>query len=110
MGIDGFGKMRYIGTFPNEAFASLAFQIAKSKIELSTITINDADNDDAIEQEWARIQTEVHAELKSNIPITSKGNTVQPTRTATTEATVANADDTTTTTYHDDDNALVDRG
>ena len=107
--IDGFGKMRYIGTFPNMVFASLAFQIAKSKIELSTITINDADNDDAIEQEWARIQTEVHAELKSSMPTTSKGNTVQPTRTATTEATIANADDTTTTTsYHDD--ALVDRG
>ena len=58
-----FGKRRYIGTFSNEEAASLAFQLARSKIKLANS--KDADDDDAIEQEWARIHSKVFAEWKT---------------------------------------------
>ena len=39
--------------------------IADDKNISNTTTINDADDNDAIEQEWARIHSKVHAELKT---------------------------------------------
>ena len=67
--IHGFGKMRYIGTFPNEVDASLAYRIANCEINLSTIHTQQSKltrTKGAIEQEWARIYSTVHAELKTN--------------------------------------------